>query len=153
MIHKLIEPFIVFYERVCRMLFWGWNLRDSFDFDSQTIYKMLSLKYKRIHKVMMADTYTTYPKPLQRRMLIIIELANRIDADKYSSIETAAVYKKYGNPEFSGAQMIWPHLDEEKSSIVRKELSKAFVIAEEKKKRDKKMFWSLISEWNDYFWT
>lgn len=39
---------IAFYEKVKRMIFWGWKMRNSWDFDACTIYDMLQLKLERL---------------------------------------------------------------------------------------------------------
>jgi hypothetical protein len=37
------------YEKIGRMIFWGWNLRDSHDWDYFYIFHILELKLERIY--------------------------------------------------------------------------------------------------------
>jgi len=37
------------YEMIRRMVFWGWKLRNSWDFDAQTIYTIMYLKLDRLY--------------------------------------------------------------------------------------------------------
>lgn len=52
LLHKVITWFSVQYQTLERMLFWGWKMRHSYDFDAHTVYEAIHLKLERIHKCM-----------------------------------------------------------------------------------------------------
>lgn len=51
---------IAFYEKIKRMIFWGWKMRNSYDYDAHTIYEMLQWKLERLLHVFKYDGHCVW---------------------------------------------------------------------------------------------
>lgn len=160
-IYKLIQ-FFIRWEKTKRFFYWGWKLRDSYDFDSGTVYEMLALKYERIYKVL-ENGHCCHAKSHMKRLKTIIGLAERLSKDDYLSQALIPVEQRWGE-----LQMHWNDLPEGRSilsrttlsktktdkenTIAKKEWSNASSHSDAMEKADKQLLWALIAKYNDYFW-
>lgn len=86
------------YEMLKRMIFWGWNMRHSYDFDAHSIYLMLHLKLERVYGAMKNGNCLWNDDESNNRMRKLLEakgLAKRIYDEKYSSYYSIKFMEKY----------------------------------------------------------
>lgn len=89
-------------KRILRFFYWGWMLKDSYDFDAQYIYQMLYLKLERMEKSFTLNGHCVWnsnPNNKEMRKLRIAKtLAKRLweDDDKTEQDEINRLDLKWG---------------------------------------------------------
>lgn len=93
------------YEMLCRMAFWAWHMRWSWDFDAHTIYQMTYLKLKKIHECMLNHGHCVWNSdPLNNRMRKLAEakvLAKRLADDDYDMAAWYETEDRYGHKSWT----------------------------------------------------
>lgn len=86
-VFKLRGTYRSYKEMFRRMLFWGWHMRWSWDFDAQTLYKMLQLKLSRLNYVFENHGHCVWnsdrDNKRMRELREMIELFKRLFEDEY----------------------------------------------------------------------
>lgn len=76
-----------FIEKIQRMFYWGWKMRNSVDFDACAIYEMLYLKLDRVYNCFLVNSHCVWNSDPNskgmRRLRIARELARRLSTDLY----------------------------------------------------------------------
>lgn len=94
------------YEMLSRMFFWGWHMRNSYDFDASTTYDMLYLKLNRVYNCMKGNSHCVWNSNentnLMRKLREAVELCRREancqeEYDMKAWKETEALYGKAYN--------------------------------------------------------
>jgi len=146
-----------------RMLFWGWNLRNSYDFDANTVYRVLFLKLERIHNEMKYNSHldwnSTESSKLMKRLCEAKMLAKKLSEQEYQK-NYNFIKQKYKNTE--GNNRIFILIDMEKSwypnakNIDRKTFN-FFIKASFSKDRkeyiiDKNRLFYLLNKYLEHWW-
>lgn len=86
-----------FWEKLCRMCFWGWKMRNSYDWDFAYLYEMLYLKLDKMQQCMLQSGScvwcTSKETHLMRKLSICRELARRLWEHDYNDIKWGYYYK------------------------------------------------------------
>ena len=76
-----------FIDQVKNFFFWGWKMRNSVDFDCNSIYDVLYLKLDTTYKCMVENSHLMWNRNENtvgmKKMRIARELAKRISEDQY----------------------------------------------------------------------
>lgn len=87
------------------MIFWGWNMRWSYDFDASTIYDMLHLKLNRLHTEFKDNGHCVWngniDHPDMKRIRVATELAKRLSTEGYTLRACREHEKKWGACEMT----------------------------------------------------
>ena len=73
-----------FWESICRFFYWGWKMRNNFDWDSGGIYDMLVLKLDRMIPIFENSEFHSYSKKFINRMKLVRTLAQRLRQGDYA---------------------------------------------------------------------
>lgn len=140
-IYEIYTKVRVFFQTVERFFFWGWKLRNSYDFDSAFVYEMLYLKYERIEKCL-ENGHCVHNKTEMRRLKTIKCLALRLFEANYAQEEFALLEKqgKSFTTKTDGVYRITPEGHRANKNV------------EDRENRDKEMMFALISKYNGHFW-
>ena len=88
------------YEMLQRVVFWGWKMRWSWDFDAHTIYEMLYLKLDRVYVCMRDHSHCVWNSNEDNRRMRELreakELARRLMDDDYEMAGFYETEEKYG---------------------------------------------------------
>jgi hypothetical protein len=88
------------YEMVRRMLYWGWHMRWSWDFDAQTMYEMIYRKLDRLHYVFKNYSHMQWNSDenngRMKELREARELARRCWQDEYDMKAFYEIEEKYG---------------------------------------------------------
>lgn len=75
-------------EKIKRMIFWGWKMRNSYDFDASTLYDMIYYKLDRVYNCFLEDSHCVWndgPNTKgMRKLRIARELARRLKDETYT---------------------------------------------------------------------
>lgn len=89
------------YYMLQRFFYWGWNLRDSHDWDYSQLYAIMLLKMKRMHKAIEnGSTEAACKKKILKSLKEAIKLCERLLEDNYTR-NLDKVAKKWGEHEFA----------------------------------------------------
>lgn len=103
------------WEMLCRMCYYGWHMRNSYDFDGHTVYHMLYLKLERMQKTMSTHGHTVWTdgdtklmRKLQEAKIIAYKLNNSLD---FHAMKFMHKYKTddrswFGSDLFPNAKLI-----------------------------------------------
>ena len=152
------EPSRIWYEMmsyvemVKRMVFWGWKMRWSWDFDANTIYEILHLKYNRIYKCMEKHHHLEWNKNIEtkgmKKLRTMVLLTKRISDDKYVDIADPTYWDEFwAEKERNNIKDFFDRDEKDRERFVN-----AIKKSEEIKKQDKEMFLKLLKEDNDGWW-
>jgi len=87
-------------EMLQRMVYWGWHMRWSWDFDASTIYEMLYRKLDRIYCCMRDHSHCVWnssiEQPRMRELREAREIAKRLWEDDYDMAAFYETEEKYG---------------------------------------------------------
>jgi len=163
-----MNSIIGFFQMLERMLFWGWHMRHSYDFDCHTIYKILHLKFKRTIKNFNEDGHCVWndnPDGKQMKKLrTASELANRLNKGNGDYIIKAINEheKKWGK-----SNHIWKELDNgcstlsvewpkaptpEKQLECKKDYRRTLIKYDNIQRADKKLFFKLLERNLEDWW-
>lgn len=104
-------------ETLGRMIYWGWKMRNSYDFDAHTVYDILHHKLDKIHQAALKDPYHVWTEPntkLMKRLKEASILAKRIREDNYQIRAFQEADEK-----FTYKHWLVPSLTHRKSSIFK----------------------------------
>lgn len=154
----MINFLIVKYEMLCRMLFWGWNMRHSYDFDAQTLYDIIYLKLDRVYNCMLSDSHCAWNSSpdtkLMRRLYEARTLAKRLsEGDMYlnSSVKLTEKYR-----DIKPRGLLSSYLDQNSKPIESKLysyiLKKAFEKDNTRYQTDKQRLFMLLNKYLSEWW-
>lgn len=118
LLRDLRIDFKSFIEKLRRMVYWGWKMRNSYDFDAHTIYDMLHYKLDKIYQSALKDPYHVWTDPntkLMKRLKEASILAKRIREDNYQIRAFQEADEK-----FTYKHWLVPSLTHRKSSLFKK---------------------------------
>lgn len=166
MINNLITSVRSKYQTFRRMIFWGWNLRNSWDFDAQTIYDILYLKLQRLYVVFNQNGHLVWnSSPDNKRMRKLSEailLCKRIKEDYHENNMFADLEQRFGEvkmefiPQSNGFSKMKLERSKVSTELQRlaysQELKKAFNKANKLKKADEDRLFKLLRENINVWW-
>lgn len=150
-----------------RMIYWGWNLRNSYDWDFGSIDDILYLKLKRIHgqiaspenmefhKQHNTDKYHAY-KALQ----LAIKLLERVRKDEYNDKPLDTLDKKFGEISYdfepvegrNCSRMIIKRDGEIECEESRQMRWDVWQMSERRKRHEYEIFTRILVKYKDYWW-
>lgn len=141
---------IALVEMIKRMMFWGWHMRRSWDFDANTVYEMLYLKYDRTYKCMKKHHHLMWNRNTEtrgmKRLASMVLLTKRLHEDNYVDIADPTFWEDY----YSKPRKFEDFFKDDGDSKDR--FRYAVKKSEEIKKQDKEMFIKLLQKHNDGWW-
>jgi hypothetical protein len=148
--YRIWYEIIGFVEMVNRVFFWGWKMRRSWDFDANTIYEMLYLKYDRIYKCIEKHHHLVWNQNTEtkgmKKLASMVLLTKRLSEDSYVDIADPTYWSDY----YSKPRKIEDFFREDEKDKNR--FRRAVIKSEEIKKQDKEMFLKLLQKNNDGWW-
>jgi len=161
-----IDPFRKYYQMFKRMIFWGWNMRRSYDWDVYGVYRMVNLKLDRCYKEFRDNGYCVWNSSessnRMRKLRTAIELSKRLDEDKYLDKGFIEHDKKWGEVKVSYkpldnglSNVIFkrPGIKTEEDEIkAKKEIKALMKKANKQKESDKKQFFDLLYKNIEIWW-
>ena len=155
-------------KRILRFFYWGWMLKDSYDFDAQTIYQMLYLKLERMERSFTSNGHCVWNSDPNnkgmRKLRVAKNLAKRLweEDDKTEQDEINRLDLKWGErdrefiPTKNGLNRF---IIKNKNTKSEEEQLKAdkeyFSIYEKSSKKmeyEKKQLFKLLSKHINYWW-
>lgn len=146
-----IRPYYKYTEMLKRMIFWGWNMRWSWDFDAQTIYDVLLLKLKRLKESFDHEGHLCWQNPgdvdyyrmeaLIRAIELCDKLANRDDYDYIDGLMEAHD-EKWGELK---TNMSEPSPEDHKDGYIVFRCWRAKAVTKEEKELERKEYVSIMS--------
>jgi hypothetical protein len=141
---------VSYVEMINRMIFWGWHMRRSWDFDAKTVYEMLYLKYDRTYKCMKKHHHLMWNRNTEtrgmKRLASMVLLTKRLHEDNYVDIADPTFWEDY----YSKPRKVEDFFKDDGDSKDR--FRYAVKKSEEIKKQDKEMFIKLLQKHNDGWW-
>jgi hypothetical protein len=160
-IYKVIRFFPKTYEKLNRMIFWGWKLRYSWDFDASTLYEIIYLKLDRVQKCCLKHGHLEWDSSpdtnLMRKLSELKGLAKRLSEDNYhkNSSRFHDMYCRLDQNKSPLDYMFTKHHPEARpiSETMYSFFFKKAIDADNKEKiADKKRFYYLMDKYLESFW-
>ena len=131
--------------QIKNFFFWGWKLRNSVDFNANSLYEMIHLKLDTTYKSFVRNSHLMWNRSENtvgmRKLKIAAELAKRISEDKYLHNH----YDFVENPEeFLGLEMHPKGLGRKVQNNRKREFSQ--------KKRERELLFNLLEKHLDTWW-
>lgn len=148
-------------EMIARMLFWGWKLRWSWDFDASTMYEITYLKLSRVHDCMKKHGHlvwnANHNSNLMRKLAETKMLAKKLSEDDYHRYYSQFhnQYKREDEEMCELDKMMGIHYPDAKSinsKLYSFMIKKAFASDALEKKNDKNRFYYLLNKYQDHWW-
>ena len=143
------------------MLFWGWNMRDNYDFDASYLYNTMYLKLDRTYSCMVNNSHCVWndsvDSKMMRRLCEAKVLSKRLLESKYGS-HVDTFLNKYCIIRDKNDLMSQINV---RYSANSKIVDKTFYVkglkeAMKKDNRaystDRKRFFRLLEKYTDYWW-
>jgi hypothetical protein len=155
------------YGTIKRFLYWGWKMRDNYDFDHTYIYIMLKLKISRMSKLFIENDYTEDEdwNHSRRAMEFCINVLDRLIEDEYSNKQTDILDAKFGASEMTSEQIasgktfrviFMRNGIEESKTPDHEEYHEEFLrrinFADRKRKRDINLLFKVMEQRIEYWW-
>jgi len=162
--HDRIQWVRIKYEMLGRMLFWGWNMRNSYDFDAHTIYDMLYLKLDRLYDLFENHSHLMWNSDTQnkdmRRLCEARGLAKKLSKcdcymRHYMKVRNTYRYEDQGDNSAWYTELVGYRYDNNKtiSKEYFRRLSKsAMKLDSAEMKTDKDRLFKLLSDKIDQWW-
>jgi hypothetical protein len=160
MLKDIMTDIRVFFDKIGRFFYWGWKLRESYEWDAHFVYEMIYLKlddnYKCFknhgHLVWNESEHTNRMKKLREAK----ELAKKLFEDDYQLKSIEAVEAKYGPIQlnftkygsFSSAKIDYPV----KSRAYRHYTDIMDRKFDTMRETDKKRLYYLLNKYLRYWW-
>lgn len=155
-------PIINLYTKINRMLFWGWNMRNSVDYDASTLYDVVYLKLDRVYDSMLNYNHLVWNSSpdtkLMRRLCELKLLAKKLsESDKYNS-NYSKLSDKYARVSRDGLDRLFYsfNLHPNAKTINDKLYSHFFRSAIKKdtaaRNIDKNRYYYLMDKYLEHFW-
>jgi hypothetical protein len=152
------------YLKARRMLYWGWAMRNNYDWDHDFIIEMLVLKMERMRNYFLKHGYHSTEcknyKPKMQSISLAIKLGHRLLRNEYE-MHQRAFAKKYGplnirtTPESSTPNSVTLIFTLNKAYVTDDQLresAEAWQADENMKNRDYQRFYKIISKYSTYWW-
>ena len=148
----------VVWERFCRIWNYAKNVsQHDYDFDSHTIYLLLSDKLKRLKKVCMDEGHHEVQKQEIQSLRICIKLLDRIYDDHYylnRMVDRHAL--KWGEASYTWKnkfEVNYPRANTpEEKKQASLEMYQYFQLSDKLNARDKKLMFDIMSKYISYWW-
>ena len=158
--NDLVSWFTVKYETICRMVFWGWNLRNSYDFDACTIYDILYLKLDKVYKCMRDDSHLMWNSDTNhkdmKRLLEASKLAKKLSEydyiRHYHKVKTQYSGKRRTDLLSSIERSLYPNAKPIDNKLYNSMIKKSCKLDGAEKKRDKDRLFRLLNIKIDEWW-
>ncbi len=102
--NDIITWFVVKYETIDRIIFYGWNGRNSYDFDAHFLYHSIYIKLDRVYDTMLNHSHCGWNGSehtnLMRKLNTMRLLARRLFEDDYFQNELIPHKNKWGEHTF-----------------------------------------------------
>ena len=143
-------------QQVIKLYQWQTNVfHNDYDFDSHSIYGILEYKLKRIQHALLNGWAVHEPKDL-KALALAIKLAGRIRADNYEEAFMVKHDLKWGTANYTFEPNFVSHREgattPELLALERKEFSHAFMRAEARTVRDRKLFFAIVHLYERIWW-
>jgi hypothetical protein len=148
----------ILWKTVCRMVWWGWKMRNNHDWDFAYLYLTIHLKLQRMDKVLFSEKsyalWTIQDKSrVYRALKETKEIARRLSTGEEHYKYTLQFHEKYG---FKGslASLFDERLGVEKISdnLYNKLYRAALKKDEAHYKQLKQRFYYLLSTFGEHWW-
>lgn len=148
------------YERICRMLYWGWAMRDNYDFDSGFMFDMEVLKLKRLlwvfenegHHWEECEKYA----PKMKSIRLAIKIGDKLLEDRYMKHYDLHVAKwgriTHHSEPIPGSPNFKMVPSREMSDKERKEFLEAFETDDRIRARHRRWFYDIIKVHGERWW-
>jgi len=158
-----------FLEKVGNFFYWGWQLRDNWDWDSSFMLRMMLIKMKKMqkylykygHSVPSEDPTSDMHKTLRTLIKLCERLINR-DPMFYSERAWEAFDKKWGkletwstptdNPKLSNLHFKRDKVTDENRKQFKKEERELYKYQTKLYYRDRKLFFQILEKHLDNIW-
>lgn len=168
---KYTDLIIVPYETICRFLYWGWKLRNNYEWDcSSNTYYMFYLKFDSLIKYSKKHAHLMWNSDYEgkdfRKLRIACELAKRLYEDDYNT-HTDEHNKKWkednefdSKPNFKNGKIISYSLDwKSEQNLTKKELEQkgkefriAYNLDNKQKESEKKYLFKILTKHLEGWW-
>lgn len=157
--NSIISEFRSKKEMIERMIFWGWKMRNSWDFDASTTYSMIHLKLDRCYKTFKDHGHCAWNSSEKlnrmRKLKEASKLAERLYEDKYDirafkETDERFKFKQWFTPSKYGSQ--WHSTYEKtpkRARIFYKARGKVYLA---QKKYEHKRLFELLDKYLDQWW-
>ena len=102
-IYDIKSFFVVSHEQICRFFYYGWKMRNAYEFDSHSILMADHYATTRLLKFMQSNSthtlWTSYDSKLLRRLIEYQNLGERLLKYHYND-NTNKFFDSIGNPGF-----------------------------------------------------
>ena len=136
--------------QLSNFFYWGWKLRENYDWDYSFLYEIIYLKLERMERIFRNKSYAINSKKHAKQIMVAKNLAKRLMDENYDFYETD-FYKKWGGHEIkieNGLiEFIYPNV-----SDYNKNQRIAIMRDNSKKSEDKKALFDLLEKQIEYWW-
>lgn len=144
------------YKMLCRMFYWGWHMRNSYDYDARTIYKVLYRKLSRLQYEMENDGHCIWNDSntnLMKKLKESKQLAKKLSKYSYSK-NYEQVFKKYKSNKKENIVFFDLHKDAKciDSALYSFIVRKAFNKDSNEEAYDKKRLFYLLEKYIQHWW-
>jgi len=133
-------------EKIERMSFWGWHMRNSYDFDAGTVYDMLHLKFDRLHKCFRDHSTCMWTSDensrAMRRVKIVSILSKRL-ATLNIRTNVEEHYKNF--PPTGDYNRVY-------SKQETRSMKRAWQMDNQQEKNEKELLFKILKRNMDYMW-
>lgn len=145
-----------YWDKICRFFYWGWKMRNSYDWDSGFVYEMLQLKLQRMVKACYHDgNHVWSPKSRQYKALVeCIELCKRVNGSE------TPYYDRFTAEFGPGARYRFEPIEnsdcvkllDDNTAFYKKLRRLAFTEDQKLEKQRKERLFHLMAKWSDFWW-
>ena len=166
-LHSIRNYFYGIYCTVERFLYWGYHMRNSYDWDFAYLERMILCKLKRMRKEfkehghcmwnqdVYSDEYRTQFRSLQLTIKLLTRICDRsdfhyaINADKKLESKWGSYYQtSTGLMGFKRANVV----TEQDKADYHKDCLALYDLSQNIKNRDRKWLFDLICKYGEYWW-
>ena len=155
-----------FFETVERFFFWGWKLRNSYDWDHRYLVEIIHFKLKRMEKKFIKNSRCTWterlskghPSGLAQKLKVAIKLSERYLNHDYSNETKHALHQeKYGEFTFKSEKGYFitrydKTKTEEENNKAKKAFSKLMKEEDERREAERVQLFEIISKYSEHWW-
>lgn len=148
-------------EKIKRIVFWGWKLRNNYDFDAGYMYEVMYLKFDRLYYGMLAHSHCVWnsspSSKLMRRLYEARGLAKKLSESEYGRHSHTFLEKYYRINEYNPNGVNFCRPIGVNAKLVSQEfysygLKKTLTRDENERKIDQKRLYHLMERYIDVWW-